>query len=161
VKFLDHTFTPEGQTVMHYGLKGTSYDEQGAKKSYKVKFEDQGNKPLGTPVWNFLQDRLTFPAPVDNDAYYDWMDELTKSFAKDYFTKYTEAKPILKYTPEQLKERTELEAAVKPFVEAETVKFVMGKRDLAEWDAFLAEAEQKGAKKITAIDQAALDAMPK
>lgn len=159
VKFMDFTFSPKGQTLMHWGVKGKSYEEEGGKKAYTITFEREGNQPLGTPVWNFLQDRLTFPAPVDNAAYYQYMDKLTRSFADNYFSNYLEVYPVLRYTPQQLKDRSALDAAVTPFIDAQVVKFVTGKRPMSEWNAFLGEAEKNGAKKITAIDQAAYDAM--
>ncbi|WP_020576573.1 extracellular solute-binding protein [Actinopolymorpha alba] len=161
IKFMDFTFSDKGQTLMHWGVEGTSYKVEGGKNAYAVSFEREGNQPLGTPVWNFLQDRLTFPAPVDNATYYQWMDKLTKSFATEYFNNYLEVNPVLRYTPQQLEERSALDAAVSPFIDAEVVKFVTGKRPMAQWSTFLSEADKKGVTKITELDQAAYDAMGK
>jgi putative aldouronate transport system substrate-binding protein len=155
VKFIDYAFSDEGRTLMNYGVEGQSYKVENGKKEYIVKFEKEGNQPLGTPVWNFLQDRLTFPAPANNAAYYQWMDDLTKSFATTYFDKYTANYPTLKYTTDQLKERSSLLPKVQDAVNANLVKFITGKRPMSEWDAFLKEMEQTGYKKIVDIDQAA------
>lgn len=160
IKFMDYVFSDAGRTLMDYGVEGESFKSEGDKKEFLVKFEEEGNKPLGTPVWNFLQDRLTFPAPVNNEAYYQWMDELTKSFATTYFDKFTSNEfASLKYSTEQLKERTTLLAKVKGELNANLVKFISGGRSMSEWDAFLGEMEQAGYKKINEIDQAAYDAM--
>ncbi|ANY66116.1 hypothetical protein BBD42_06330 [Paenibacillus sp. BIHB 4019] len=162
IKFMDYMFSDEGRTLMDYGVEGKSYKEEGGKKAFTVKFEEQGNKPIGTPVWNFLQDRLTFPVPVNNEAYYQWMDDLTKSFATTFFDKYTSKEfSSLKYSTDQLKERTTLLANVKQALNAALVKFISGQRSLTEWDAFLGEMEQAGYNKLTDIDQAAYDAMSK
>lgn len=162
IKFMDYVFSEEGMTLMNYGEEGVSYREEGGKKVYLVDFAVEGNQPLGTPVWNFLQDRLTFPRPVDNEAYYNWMDDLTKSFATTFFDKYTSMDfPSLKYSTEQLKERTGLLAKVQEEFNFATVKFVTGEWGFDRWDEFIAQMEKSGYKRIMEIDQAAYDAMKK
>ncbi|WP_164472902.1 extracellular solute-binding protein [Cohnella candidum] len=161
LKFMDYLFSDEGRTLMDYGVEGQSFKTNGDKKEFIVKFEEEGNKPLGTPVWNFLQDRLSFPVPSNDAAYYDWMDPLTKSFAADFFGKYAAVSYQIKYSTDQLKERSELIANVQPVIDANLVKFITGKRPMSEWDAFLKEADAQGYSKIVAIDQAAYDAAKK
>ena len=97
--------------------------------------------------------------PVDNEAYYNWMDPLTKSYAEQYMTDYVLVQPTLKYSEEQLRQRTELQATVDPFVLAGITQFIEGDRPLSEWSDFLDEATDKGYNELTAIDQAAWDAM--
>ncbi len=160
VKFMDYVFSEKGRTLMDYGVEGESYKTVNGAKEYLVKFEEQGNKPIGTPVWNFLQDRLTFPAPVNNEAYYQWMDDLTKSFATTFFDKYTSKDfSSLKYSTEQLKERTTLLAKIKPEVNAVLVKFITGQLKMTDWDRFLNDMDKIGYSKVVEIDQAAYDAM--
>lgn len=161
IKFMNYVFSDEGQTLMHYGLEGKSYKMENGKKKFIVDFSQEVAKPLGTIKYSVFQDQLTFPAPVDNDAYYEILDDFTKSFAKDYFDKYTVTYPSLKYTAKQQEERSNLVAKVKDVVSANIVKFVTGKRDLSEWDPFLNEMDSMGYKRITEIDQAAYDAMKK
>jgi putative aldouronate transport system substrate-binding protein len=157
IKFMDYVFSDEGRNLMDYGVEGQSYKAAGDKKEYTVQFEKEGNQPLGTPVWNFLQDRLSFPAPVNNAAYYQWMDDLTRSFATTYFDKFTEVTPILKYTTAQLKERKILVGKLQAAIDANLVKFVFGKRPMTEWDAFVSEMDKLGYQKVTDMDQAAYD----
>lgn len=159
IKFMDYVFSDEGRTLMNYGVEGKSYKEVNGKKEFIVKFEEEGNKPIGTPVWNFLQDRLTFPAPVNNPAYYQWMDDLTRSFATTYFDKYANIMPSLKYTTEQLEKRSSLLARVEDEVNSNLVKFVTGKRSLSEWDSFVQEMDEIGYSDVIKIDQEAYDAM--
>ncbi len=159
IKFMDYIFSEEGRTLMNLGVEGQSYKTENGKKEFIVKFDKEGNQPLGTPVWNFLQDRLTFPAPANNEVYYQWMDDLTKSFATDFFTNYAEVMPALKYSTDQLKERSGLVANVQPLIDANLVKFIVGKRPMSEWDAFLQEIDQQGYSKAVEIDQAAYDAV--
>jgi putative aldouronate transport system substrate-binding protein len=161
IKFLDFTFSPKGQTIMHYGVDQKSYTQKDGKPSYIVSATKESNQPVGTPVWNFDQDRLTFPAPIDNNAYYKWWatDKITSSFDLTYFEKYTYQEPVIRYSPDQLKQRTNLEADLETYIAAQIVAFVTGKRAMSEVGSFLSEATAKGAKKVTAIDQAAYDAM--
>jgi putative aldouronate transport system substrate-binding protein len=63
IKFLDFTFSPRGQQIMHYGVQGKSYRLRGGTPEYMVTATKESNQPVGTPVWNFDQDRLTFPCP--------------------------------------------------------------------------------------------------
>jgi len=155
---LDYLYTEEGQLLMHFGVEGESFEMKDGKPEYTVTFEEEGNKGDGVPVWNFLQDRLTFVAPVDNDAYQQWMDPLTRSFSVDYFSQHLEQRPVLKYTVDQQKQRSDTMAALQPFVLAQVTSFVTGDRDLSEWDAFLGEAEDKGFGQVMELDQAAYQA---
>lgn len=159
MRFLDHLYTEEGQMTYHYGVEGTSYDIVDGEAEYTVSYAENADQELGKPVWNFAQDRLTYPAPVDDQAYYRWQDEYTASFAEDYFDAYLEEFPVLKYTEEQTKERTRLLADVAPFVDAGVIDFVTGERSLDEWSEFIREADDRGYADIVAIDQAAWDAM--
>lgn len=159
IKFLDYLYSPEGQDFYHYGVEGTSYEVENGEKQYTVSYADNADQEVGKPVWNFAQDRLTYPAPVDDDAFYKWQGDFTKSFAADYFASSLEASPVLKYTAEQQEKRSKLLASVQPLVDAEMVKFVTGARPISEWQSFLDAADQQGYAEITQIDQAALDAM--
>lgn len=159
VKFLDYLYSDEGQDIYHWGVEGQSYDEQNGEKQYTVSYAENADQEVGKKVWNFAQDRLTYPAPVDDEAFYQWQGDFTKTFAADYFSSDLQVQPVLKYSPDQQQERSKLLASVQPLVDAEMVKFVTGDRPLSEWDGFLSEADAQGYSQITEIDQAALDAM--
>jgi len=161
LKFLDYLYSPEGQSTLHYGVEGESYKMVDGKPQYTVDFTTEGNKPVGTPAWNFLQERLTFPTPADNDAYQQWMDPQTKSFAPEYFNNSVKVVPTLTYSAEQLDKRTSLKATVDPFVTAQIAQFVQGKLGMDQWNSFLDQATAKGYKDIVAIDQAAYESLQK
>jgi len=160
LKFLDYMYSEDGQTLFGWGVEGETYKEEGGKKQFIVNFDEEVFKPAGEKRWSFLQDRMTFPKIVNNEAFYEWNNEVVKSFAAGLFTdEYVKSYPILKYSTEQLKERANLLATVKEATLSNVVKFVNGTRPMSEWDAFLAEMEQAGYKKIVEIDQQAYDAM--
>lgn len=159
IKLYDFAFSEKGRTIMHYGVEGESYKVENGNKVYIVDPEVEGAKQLGTKAWTFLQERLTFVAPADNTAYYSFLDPLTKSFANDYITKYTQSNMILKYTAEQEKLRNEYRAKVNPVLGAGLVDFVTKKRSMSEWEKFVTEIDALGYSEITKIDQQAYDAM--
>lgn len=161
MRFLDYLHTPEGQTLLHFGVQGQSYKVVNGRKEYLASYQKALAGLPGHRIWTFFQDRLAFPIPVDNDAYYQWSDALTRSFAREYFKKYLKVYPILRYTGQQIIARSELDADLEPFIAAQIVAFVTGKRSMSKWDSFLKQATDKGAKKIISIDQAAYEAMAK
>ncbi|GAA3670550.1 extracellular solute-binding protein [Microbacterium marinilacus] len=159
IQFLDHLYSEEGQDTYHWGVEGESYEVVDGEKQYTVSYADNADQEVGKPVWNFMQDRLTYPAPVSDEAFYAWSDDFTKTFSTDYFENYLVSNPVLKYSTEQQERRSKLLASVDPFIDAEMVKFVTGERSIDDWDAFVAEADELGYAEITEIDQAAWDAM--
>lgn len=162
LKFLDYLYSDKGQTLAGWGVEGTTFKKNASgKNEFTIKFEEESTKPLGTPAWTFFQDRLTFPIPVNNEAFYEFNADLTKSYANDYFSKYAETFPIIKYSTDELKERSNLVAKVNEALKANLVKFVSGKRPMSEWDAFLKEMDAMGYSKIVEIDQKAYDSMMK
>ncbi|NOU93123.1 hypothetical protein GC093_07755 [Paenibacillus sp. LMG 31456] len=161
IKFLDFVFSLDGQTIMQYGVEGESFKTVSGKREFLKTYAEEVVKPLGTPNWLFLQDRLTFPAPVNNEAFYQFNDDFTKSFASDYFGKYAENYPALKYSTDQQKERADLAAKVNEALNANIVKFASGKRPMSEFEAFLTEMEKLGYKRVVEIDQAAYNTLNK
>ena len=159
MKFLDFAYSAEGRQLKHWGVEGESFEGAGDSREYTASFEDALEQSPGEPVWEFFQDRVSIPVSADNDAYYKWGDDQTRALSSEYFSNYVVSSPILRYSPEQLDERSAIIADLQPFIDAQTVAFITGDRSLTEWDNFLQEAEERGAREVTAIDQAAYEAM--
>jgi len=160
IKFLDYFYTDEGQELVTYGLEGESFETVDGEKQYTLDYSEQTLMPIGEMKWNFLSNHLTFPKPVDSEAFYKWNDKLVQDYALQLFTdEYVDSPPTLKYTTQQLQDRTNLLAGIKGPLQAGLVDFVTGKRDMSEWDAFLGEMEAAKYKEVVAIDQAAWDAI--
>lgn len=159
IKFHDFLFSEEGQTLVSWGVEGESYKEVDGKKEYIVDFTEQEATPSGTPRWSFLNDRLTFVKPMDNQAFYSWNTDLVRNAALELFTDENLKTGVqLTYTADQSKKLTDLSAKVNEAVTAGVTQFVTGKRPMSEWDNFLAEMEAAGYKEIVAIQQEAYDA---
>lgn len=162
IKFLDHLYSDEGQTVVSWGVEGESYEEEGGKKQYIVDFSEQEATPAGEPRWSFLNDRLTFVKPIDNDAFYSWNTELVRNAALELFTDENLKTGVqVTYTAAQAQKLADLSAKVNEAVTAGVTEFVTGKRPMSEWDAFLGNMETAGYKDIVTLQQEAYDAMYK
>lgn len=159
IKFIDYLYSEEGMLLMQYGVEGETFEYVDGEPEYLVKFDDVAASPVGTPVWAFHQDRLTFPVPMNNDAYYSFLDEFTESFASEYFGEYTEPRVTLRYNADELGERSDLMAGLEPFIEAELTKFATGDRSLDTWAEFIDEVNSRGYERLVEIDQGAWERM--
>ncbi|WP_068784219.1 extracellular solute-binding protein [Paenibacillus phocaensis] len=162
IKFLDYLYSDEGQTLVSWGVEGESYEEVRGEKQYLVNFSEQEATPAGEPRWSFLNDRLTFVKPIDNDAFYSWNTDLVRKAAHELFNDVNLKTGVqVTYTADQAKQLADLSAKVNEAVSSGVTQFVTGKRPMSEWDAFLSEMEAAGYKDIVAIQQQAYDAMYK
>lgn len=162
IKFLDYLYSDEGQTLVSWGVEGESYEEVRGEKQYIVNFSEQEATPAGEPRWSFLNDRLTFVKPMDNDAFYSWNTDLVRKAAHELFNDVNLKTGVqVTYTADQAKQLADLSAKVNEAVTSGVTQFVTGKRPMSEWDAFLGEMEAAGYKDIVAIQQEAYDAMYK
>ncbi|WP_420111405.1 extracellular solute-binding protein, partial [Pseudactinotalea sp.] len=159
VTFLDWLYTDEGQQLMHYGVEGETFEMVDGQPQYTVRYDDVADNPDGTPVWAFHQDRISFAAPLENDAYYAFLDDFTGSYAQDLFANYTVPHPTIRFTPEQEEERSAINAALQPAMLAGITAFTTGDRPMTEWDAFLAEMDELGYSRSIEITDEALAAM--
>jgi raffinose/stachyose/melibiose transport system permease protein len=161
VKFLDFIFSDKGQLVTHYGVEGKNYEVKDGQNQFTYDWGTEAAKAIGTENLAMWQDRLSFPMPIDNEAYYKSLDKFTQGFSPDYMNNNVQVYPLLKYTAEQLQERSNLDAKVETEFGAGILNFVTGKTPMSDWDKFVAHMTEVGYDKVTAIDQAAYDAMNK
>ena len=158
IKMLDYLYSEEGQTTLHYGVEGETYDIVDGEPQYLVRYDDVADSPVGTPVWAFHQDRISYPAPVDNAAYYAFLDDFTGSYASEYFEERATPHPVIRYTPEQQEEKSAIYAGLQTAMTAGFGEFVRGDRELSEWDDFLAELDALGYEDMVALDAEAFAA---
>lgn len=160
--FLDWLYSEEGQEVMHYGIDGVNTKKlEDGTHEWIADFAVESIKPVGEPNIGLYQDRLTFPYPVDNEAYYESLDSKVQSYCFDYFETYASYSKQLIYTEEQLEQRSNLLAKYETEFYAGVLAFVKGDEELNDenWEAFLEDMEAAGYSKINQIDQDAYDAM--
>ncbi len=164
IKFLDWMFSEQGQEVMHYGIDGinTTKNEDGTY-TWIADFAVEAIKPVGEPNIGIYQDRLTFPYPVDNQAYYESLDAKVQSYCIEYFNQYASYAKQIVYSEEQAETRSNILAKYKTQFDSSVLGFVRGDIQINDdtWNEFLERMESVGYSKINEIDQNAYDAMVK
>lgn len=159
IKFLDYLYSQEGQDLVHYGVVGKTSKVVDGKHIFICDYSAENVKPLGQINYGIYQGRLTFPYPIDNEAYYASKDKLTTT-ALNLMAKTAAYAPQFAYTTEQIKERSAYEAKIETDFNAMILAFVIGKTPIndANWNAFLTKMDEDGYSKVVEIDQAAYDA---
>ena len=162
IRFLDYLFSDEGQTLVQWGVEGQSYKIADGKKQFIVDYSKEEATPKGQARWSFLSDRLTFVKPLNDADFFTWNTDLVRDAALELFTDtYLRSAVMITYTAEQSKDLSNLTASVQDAVTAGVTQFVTGKRPVSEWNSFVKEMDDKGYRKIVAIQQAAYDAVYK
>ena len=157
-KFLNWCYSEEAADIFAYGREGETffYDENGQPQykpeiiEYYKSLEDsyyQACSELGvndcyfTTAWKNLPTEA-FRATAGNviDAQY-----IFNFYKEDLLDGTIVERPVEPpMTPEQTNRVVEILNDINAFCEGEIVKFVMGARDMEEYDAFIAELRAKG-----------------
>lgn len=153
LQFLDwFYYSPDARDLLRWGIEGETYTKDGTSYQLKPQYSlDAFN--LNPKAKTDIQKDLgfsTFPAEATESR------ALKESYNTKDFVAYidsvlTTRKPIAPNPPAPLTEG-ELEQAsllstpLKDLVDTATLKFILGDRDLSEWDKFVEELNGKGLK---------------
>lgn len=160
--FLNWLYSDEGREMMYYGIDGVNTEKQAdGTRKWLYDFGIEAVKPVGDENFGIYQDRLTFPYPVNNGAYYQSLDDRTNAYCGDYFNKFAEYSYQILYTEEQSMQRSNLLAKYETEFTSAVLEFVNGNIEMNDtnWEKFLDRMNAAGYSEICAIDQAAYDAM--
>ncbi|MFC7623851.1 extracellular solute-binding protein [Microlunatus sp. GCM10028923] len=153
LQFLDWLYyNPQARELLRWGVEGETYTKAAdGKITLKPEYSLDGYN-LNTKAKTDLQKDLGW----SNNVFADSTESraLKESYNAPAFVDYldsvlTSRKPRDPYPPAPLNE-TELEQAslmatpLKDTVDTNTLKFILGERDLEEWDAYVAELEAQG-----------------
>src|SRR5699024_7288938 len=144
-------FNPEARDMLRWGEKDvhfTKADDGSIELKPEFSLDDYAINPDGETDIKVDLGYSTFPAESTESR------ALKESYSTDAFVQYiddvlTVRTPRDPYPPAPLDE-SELEQAsllatpIKDAVDTATLKFIMGERDMSEWDAFLGELEAAG-----------------
>ncbi|MNH89043.1 Lipoprotein LipO precursor [compost metagenome] len=144
MSYMDFFYTEEGKNISSWGKEGESYTVENGKKKFKSEFTDVNDMRKKTGL--------------QSSGTYTWIDyEAHLSlFSKDLIHAYTEA---AKYDPPGMQPRpafTEKEnevisvtgQALKKHREENFAKFVLGSRNLSEWNKYVDEMKNLGSQKL-------------
>lgn len=155
IKFFDYLYSDEGRETMSWGKEG---------ETYKV---DNGKK-----VWIDAPDTAAIRNKYGISTYgtytrFDYNSHMA-TFTPELYKAYTESKkydeaqdPAPGFTDQEYEELTMLEDAINKHREENIAKFMIGTRNLSEWDAYVNEAKKLGVDKYVALYKQAYERMLK
>ncbi|MBQ7064264.1 MAG: extracellular solute-binding protein [Firmicutes bacterium] len=184
---MDFLYSEEANRTMYFGIEGENYhvDPDGRINHYEIGADGavvdlrtswepsrtatpsayaQGYFVLATAsIYKDNNPEIATPEPVDENA-----DELTKKLRHIEEVRQTALKlwasfdpvnrmPELVYTTEQLETRTEIYSEIENYVYEQVARFIMGDRDLNDFDNFRTEVYNMDLETALSIAQEVLD----
>ncbi|MFV2022552.1 extracellular solute-binding protein [Micromonospora sp. LOL_023] len=160
MQFIDWLwYSDEGQEFAKWGIEGTTYTkESDGRRVLDADIDFVGLNPDGS---KHLQKDFGFSNGV---FAYGGTTELLQSTFSEEELKYQEAMgqketlpvaPPMPFTEEEREQATLWETPLKDYVQQQTLQFILGQRDLSEWDAYVAEVDGKNAQQyIDVVNEA-------
>jgi len=150
LQFIDWLYySDEGQEFTKWGVEGTTFTKaEDGTRTLVEEVNYNGLNPAGTKD---LRIDYGFSGGV---FAYGGTTELLRSMMSEEEIKFQEdmanrkttvpAEPPIPYTVEDREQVTLLSTPLKDFTDQNTLKFILGERDLSEFDAFVKELEGQG-----------------
>ncbi|MFY1698156.1 MULTISPECIES: extracellular solute-binding protein [unclassified Solwaraspora] len=153
MQFIDWLwYSDEGQEFAKWGIEGVTYTtDADGKRVLDADIDFIGLNPDGS---KHLQKDFGFSNGVF--AYGGTTDLLQSTFSEEELT-FQEAmgqketlpvSPPRPFSEEEREQATLWETPLKDYVQQQTLQFILGQRDLSEWDAYVAEVEGKNAQQF-------------
>jgi putative aldouronate transport system substrate-binding protein len=166
MQFIDWLFYSDaGQEFAKWGVEGTTFTKDGSGKyTLAADVDYVGLNPKGT---KHLQKDFGFGNGVFAYGGPTALLESTFSAEELEFQKLMKERDTLAVPPpypfsdEEREQATLWETPMKDFVTQNTLKFILGQRDFAEWDAYVAELKSKNADAYMELVQKAYDRFKK
>lgn len=152
LQFIDWLYySDEGQEFAKWGVEGTTYTKENGVRKLVDDVNYNGLNPAGTKD---LRKDFGFSGGVfayggTTDLLRSMMSEEEVKFQEDMAkTKTTiPAEPPIPFTIEDREQVTLLSTPLKDYTDQNTLKFILGERDLSEFDTFVKELESQGLQK--------------
>lgn len=163
VAYLDFWYSEEGNLLKNFGIEGLSYEMVNGEPVYTDLIL---KNPDGLSVTQTLgrYTRASQPTVGLIDVrYYEQYYQLEEQVeAMKLWNTYAANAldvllPNVSLTAEEAEEVAALEGAFKTYVEEELTKFIMGTRDINEYDDFVKTVKSMGAERCIEIKQAAYE----
>ncbi|MGX7198549.1 ABC transporter substrate-binding protein [Enterococcus nangangensis] len=152
LQFIDWLFySDEGQEFAKWGVEGTTYTKDGDAYKLAADVNFKGLNPAGTKdlqkdfgfsggVYSYGGAKELVRSTMD-ETEVAWLDEMAKS------RKELALDPPAPFDDLEQEQANLIATPVKDFVDQSTLQFIVGQRPLDEWDAYVKEANDKGATK--------------
>ncbi|MEC0241053.1 extracellular solute-binding protein [Paenibacillus dokdonensis] len=152
MKYMDFFYSEEGRTLSSWGKEGETFTEENGQKKFKPEFTDvtemrkqTGLQTSGTYTWIDYNAHLSLFSPDLKKAYEE---------AAKYDPPAMQPKPA--FTDQENEVLSVTGQAVKKYREENFSKFVLGTRNLSEWDKYVEEINGLGVQKLIDTYDAAL-----
>lgn len=144
-------YSDAGQEFTKWGVEGVTYEKKDgayelAKDVNFLGLNPGGKKDLrkdfGFSVGNFSYGGTTkLLQSVFDDEEKEWQKAMAES------RQPTEPKPVYPFDEDQIEQASLITTPLNDLVDQNTLKFITGKRDLDQWDAYTKELNSNGADK--------------
>lgn len=160
VQFLDWFYSTEGASAVNFGFEeGESYEVVNGVKQQLPLMLDRDENLVSYEVIYSLDEGPGFQiVNKKNPINEDYVIE-----AKEIWLSYDPDKalysglPTLAFTAEEAEDMTAVNTDIYTTVSTEISRFMMGERDLSEWDQYVADIEAMGLDELTKFYEAAYD----
>ncbi len=152
VQFLDWFYSTDGASAVNFGFEeGESYEVVNGVKQWLPFMTDRDENLVNYEVIYTLDEGpglqiVNKKSPVSEDYVLE---------AKEIWLSYDPEKavfsglPTLSFTAEESEDMTAVNTDIYTHVSTEIARFMMGERDLSDWDAYVAEVEAMGLDELT------------
>ncbi|WP_066190959.1 MULTISPECIES: extracellular solute-binding protein [Gracilibacillus] len=150
VQFIDWTFSEEGRDALSWGIEGETYTEENGEKAW---IEDYSSPS-----------ELRSETGLSLYATYSWFDydSHMSLFSEEVKTAYEEDPqydapivPVLAFSEDEQEALAIQGEAISKHRDEQISKFIVGDRDLSEWDAYVEEIQELGLQEMLDIHEAA------
>lgn len=151
IEIIDFLYSDEGILLTNFGVEGVTfqYDENGTPRYMEpiVAPYNEGTVTRNEYGLCWTGELCRF---LSYDSYHYAMEDTTKEALEctraDSLPKYNW--PTLVWTEDEKNARADLQTPINTFVNENLAKFVVGEKDMSEWDDFVAQAKELGVDKL-------------
>lgn len=152
LKYIDAQYTEEVRDIVSWGKEGVTYEVVDGKKTYLPAVQSENNRSV-----NFGLRTAGLQVWFDTEANVDLYPEDTKRAYEEAKDHYLPANPQPPLTPEENDAITLKEQAIDKYIKENTSKFVIGRKPLSEWDAYVQGLVELGMEDVIQVYEQAYD----
>ena len=155
LQMIDWMYSDEAATLIQWGYEGEHYTVEDGMKKYVPQLQASYN-PEGTisPEMDLglNHNRIMRIEKADGyEKYVEGYSDMLERYKNETELFESNYRINLTFTDEELEESGFITTNIKTYVEEESLKFITGEKDLAEYDQFVAELKKNGADRLEEI----------
>jgi putative aldouronate transport system substrate-binding protein len=139
--YMDQVVSPAGRDIFNYGIEGVTYDVIDGVPTMKEGI-DRNEYGVGSQYEVWMVGMGKTKADQTGFVLRDTIDALYTEKLLDGTITGTFDPTLVSFSEEAAAEKASLENDLTTYIAEQEAAFIHGQRDLAEWDAFLAELEE-------------------